>query len=112
MQPRRKSRAIWWAVFIVAGAGVIYWLMRPPALPPPSPPLTLPDGSSVELMNWIFATRPALRGRTFVLSGGAVEDADIAFVRSGVVPVLRKPIEPGPLLQILGRARAGLGSSV
>ncbi|HWA78161.1 MAG TPA: response regulator, partial [Polyangiaceae bacterium] len=74
--------------------------------------LSLPDGSSVELMNWIFATRPALRGRTFVLSGGAVEDADIAFVRSGVVPVLRKPIEPGPLLQILGRARAGLGSSV
>jgi PAS domain S-box-containing protein len=68
--------------------------------------LSLPDGSGVELMNWILATRPALRERVFVLSGGAVEEADVAFVRSGLVPVLKKPIEPGPLLQILGQARA------
>jgi two-component system, cell cycle sensor histidine kinase and response regulator CckA len=68
--------------------------------------LSLPDGSGVELMNWILTTRPALLGRVFVLSGGAVEEADVAFVRRGLVPVLKKPIEPGPLLQILGRARA------
>lgn len=71
--------------------------------------LSLPDGSSVELLRWILHSRPALRERVFILSGGAVDAADVAFTKSGAFPLLRKPIEPGPLLRLLSRARASSG---
>jgi DNA-binding response OmpR family regulator len=66
--------------------------------------LSLPDGSSVELLEWVRATRPSLAQRVLILSGGAIEDADLAFARSGAFPLLPKPVDAAALLRILDRS--------
>lgn len=69
--------------------------------------LCLPDGSGAEFVRWLLGSRPTLRERVFILSGGAVDEADARFVESGLVPVLRKPIDPNRMLQMLRQTSSG-----
>ena len=66
--------------------------------------LTLADGSGAELLAWIEQTRPALCPRVFVLTGGACDEAGRGVISSGRFQVLRKPIPPQRLLDLLADA--------
>ena len=63
--------------------------------------LSLPDGSGVELLEWLRTTRPTMCERVFVMTGGATDDAARSYLQRGTFRVLHKPFEPRRLLQIL-----------
>lgn len=67
--------------------------------------LSLPDGSSTQLLEWLRRERPALYERAIVLTGGAVTTADRSYIRKNALRVLNKPIGPGSLLSALAEAR-------
>ena len=63
--------------------------------------LSLPDGSGVELLDWISKTRPALCHRVIVLTGGATDDASKRLIESGTYRILNKPTQNTQLLEHL-----------
>ncbi len=68
--------------------------------------LSLPGGSGAELLAWIEGTRPALRSRTFVMTGGAIDEAGAGVIEGGRFQALRKPILPTRLLDLLAASAA------
>ncbi len=67
--------------------------------------LSLPDGSGSELLRWLRDTRPTLASRLFILSGGAVDEADVRLVESNEFQVLSKPIDAKRLLLLLAASQ-------
>ncbi len=66
--------------------------------------LSLPDGSSSELLSWLRARRPGLCSRVFLLTGRALDRQAEQVVASGVFQALRKPLNPQRLLEVLAAA--------
>ncbi|HET9932134.1 MAG TPA: response regulator [Polyangiaceae bacterium] len=68
--------------------------------------LSLHDGSSTKLLEWLRRERPAVYERAIVLTGGAITTADRSYLRRNALRVLNKPVGPGSLLSALADARA------
>jgi two-component system cell cycle sensor histidine kinase/response regulator CckA len=63
--------------------------------------LTLADGSGTVLLDWIEQTRPTLRPRVLVLTGGATDAEGVRVTTSGAFKVLSKPFQTKELLNAL-----------
>ncbi len=73
--------------------------------------LNLPDLSGMDLYEQLRQGAPALAERLVFVTGGAVTEASLAFVRQVSNPVLEKPVPPELLLQTVARLSREMGRS-